>query len=287
MAPVLFGGLSAYAFGVEPGLILDTTTYRLNPPNWPSGLRLKIAVIADLHTCEPYMSASRVRSICELANGMNPDLTVILGDFSGGHLFVTGPVWPMEWAEALIILKAPLGVWSILGNHDWWHGPLPNMPGDEAESVRKALRFAEIGLLENAAVRLEHEGHPFWLAGLADQLAYGRRDGHWRGADNLSGTLAQVSDDAPVILLAHEPHIFRQVPKRVALTLCGHTHGGQVNFPIIGSPLARERFGPGLYYGHIVEGGRHMIISAGLGESILPVRFMRPPELVEILLEAP
>ncbi|HUZ67847.1 MAG TPA: metallophosphoesterase [Beijerinckiaceae bacterium] len=282
---LLGGALSAYAFGVEPGLVLDTTTYRLSPPKWPAGLRLKIAVIADLHTCEPYMSAARVRGICEIANAMKPDLTVILGDFNGGHMFVTGPVWPQEWAEALTVLKAPLGVWSILGNHDWWHGPLPNMRGDEGESVRKALRSAGVGLLENTVVRLTQDGRPFWLAGLADQLAYGRRHGQWRGADDLNGTLAQVTDDAPVLLLAHEPLIFPRVPARVALTLCGHTHGGQVNFPIIGSPFARERFGAGLYYGHIVEGGRHMIISGGLGESILPVRFMRPPELVKIIIE--
>ena len=282
---LLGGALSAYSFGVEPGLLLETTSYRVHPPNWPSGLRLEVAVIADLHCCEPYMSAVRVRGICEAANALRPDITFILGDFNGGHMFVTKPVWPQEWAEALEVLRAPLGIWSVLGNHDWWHGPLPDMPGDQGASVRRALRSVGIDVLENRAVRLTHKGRSFWVAGLGDQLAYGRRNGHWIGADDLEGTLAQIGDDAPVLLLAHEPLIFPKVPDRVSLTLCGHTHGGQVNFPIIGSPFARERFGAGHYYGHIVEGGRHMIISGGLGESILPIRFMRPPELVKITLE--
>ncbi len=93
-----------------------------------------------------------------------------------------------------------------------------------------------------------------------------------------------VDDDAPVILLAHEPFIFESVPSRVALTLCGHTHGGQVNLPLVGAPLAEARFGHGHVYGHVVERDRHMIISAGLGTSFAPVRLGRPPEVVEVII---
>ena len=70
----------------------------------------------------------------------------------------------------------------------------------------------------------------------------------------------------------------------VAVTLCGHTHGGQVNFPIVGPVIANERFGRDLVYGHTIAGDRHIVISAGLGTSILPIRFMRPPELVELTI---
>ena len=96
------------------------------------GIFLKIAVIADIHACEPWMSVARIRSICELANSLSPDLTVILGDFNAGHNFVTAAVLPEQWAEALTELEAPLGVYAILGNHDWWHGPLPRLRGDGA-----------------------------------------------------------------------------------------------------------------------------------------------------------
>src|ERR1700760_4635244 len=78
-------GLGAYAGGIEPGLMLDLTSYSVRPPNWPAGFSLKIAVIADIHACEPWMPVSRIRHICELANSVAPDLTVILGDFNAGH----------------------------------------------------------------------------------------------------------------------------------------------------------------------------------------------------------
>jgi predicted MPP superfamily phosphohydrolase len=239
--------LGSYAFAVEPRLMLDVTPYNIAPATWPADLKVKIAVIADIHACEPWMPAARVREIAEVANALEPDLTVLLGDFSGGHKFVTGPVMPEQWAEALAVLRAPLGVFSVLGNHDWWHGPLPNMKPDGAEGVRRALRQAGIRLLENDAVRLTFNGQPFWLLGIADQMAWWNfRSGSRRGADDLAGTLRKVKDDAPAILLAHEPYIFPKVPDRIALTLCGHTHGGQVNLPIIGPIIAEERFGPKL-----------------------------------------
>ncbi|MDE2364335.1 MAG: metallophosphoesterase [Hyphomicrobiales bacterium] len=275
---------AGYAVAIEPGYMLDVTRYRISPRAWPSDLALKIAIIADIHACEPFMSAARVRKIAETANAMQPDLIVLLGDFNGGHRFASGPVMPDEWGEALSVLKAPLGVHSILGNHDWWHGPLPNMKADGAEGVRRALKAMGASVLENDAIRIDNDGKPFWVAGLGDQLA--RRVGRhqFRGMDDLSATLTQVTDAAPVVLLAHEPNVFHRLPDRVAVTLCGHTHGGQVNLPVVGPVVGNERFGPDLVYGHTVHGDRHIVISAGLGTSIVPVRFMRPPEIVELTI---
>jgi uncharacterized protein len=278
-------GLASYPLAVEPGFRLDLTSYRIRPPQWPAGLNVKTAIIADIHACDPLMSASRVRHIAEFTNKMNPDIIFLLGDFSAGHRFVTGPVYADQWGEALSILRAPLGAHAILGNHDWWHGALPGMRGDGGESVRKALRHADITVLENDCVRVSKDGHSFWVAGLADQLAHKGRWG-FRGVDDLDGTLAKVTDDSPVLLLAHEPFVFRRVPERVSLTFCGHTHGGQINLPFITAAYAESEFGTDHIYGHIVEGNRHMIISAGLGTSMLPVRFMRPPEIVQVDIAA-
>ena len=98
---------------------------------------------------------------------------------------------------------------------------------------------------------------------------------------DLDGTLAKVTDDAPVILLAHEPDIFPRVPSRVSLTLSGHTHGGQVR--VFGySPMVPSRYGNRYAYGHIVEDNRHLVVSGGLGCSILPVRIGVPPEIVMV-----
>jgi predicted MPP superfamily phosphohydrolase len=158
------------------------------------------------------------------------------------------------------------------------------MPADDAEGVRQALRSAGIEVLENNALRMRKNGQPFWVAGLGDQMGELTGPRRFRGLDDLGGTLAQINDEAPVILLAHEPIIFRRVPDRVPLTLCGHTHGGQVNLPMITQDFMISHFGSDLVYGHIVESGRHLIVSAGLGTSIAPVRFIRPPEVVQLTI---
>ncbi len=277
-------GLGSYACVIEPGFRLDITSYSLTPPRWTPGLRVKAALIADIHACEPQMSAARIRRIAEVTNSLDPDIVFLLGDFNAGHRFVTGPVYPAQWAEALSILSAPLGIYAILGNHDWWHGALPRMRSDEGESVRRALRHANFKVLENEAVSVVKDSQSFWVAGLGDQLAYPTGPRRYAGFDDLAGTLAQATDGAPVLLLAHEPFIFHRVPERVSLTLCGHTHGGQINLPIVTEYFTESEFGMDKVYGHIVEGGRHMIISAGLGTSIAPVRLFRPPEIVIVTI---
>ena len=280
-------GLAVDAFAVEPGLLLDVTSSKLAPAGWPAGLKLRIAVVADIHACEPWMPASRVRHIAETTNALKPDLIALLGDFTGGHNYVTGPVMPEAWGEALSILRAPLGVHAVLGNHDWWHGALPRLRGDNGETVRRTLRAAGFGVMENDALRLEKDGKPFWLLGLGDQMAFRTSRTETAGIDDLDGTLRKVTDDAPAILMAHEPYVFHRVPDRVALTLCGHTHGGQVNLPFVAAALSRRRHDRSYAnYGLTVAGGRHMIVSGGLGTSVLPVRFLRPPEIVEIEIEA-
>lgn len=280
-------GLGSYAFALEPGYMLDITSYQVLPRRWTPGLTLRIGVIADLHACEPWMGPARIRRIAETVNAMKADMIVLLGDFNGGQRIASRPVYPDQWAEALSILRAPLGVYAILGNHDFWHGPLPGMPSGDGEPIRAGLRKAGIRLLENDALRLTKDGKPFWIAGLADQIAHWKSHAISQPLDDLPGTLRQVSDDAPLLLLAHEPYIYRHLTDRVSLTLCGHTHGGQVKLPVLGPVAAAYRFGPDLVYGLVGDENRQMIISAGLGTSGLPVRFMRPPELVHVTIGAP
>ena len=279
-------GLGGYGLAVEPGYRLNVTRYAVRPSNWTPGLRLSVGVIADVHAGGPLMPAARIRAIAERTNALKPDIVVLLGDFTASHKFKTRSVAPAEWAEALSVLKAPLGVHAILGNHDWWDDLAAQRAGRGPVVGRRMLERFGIPVYENDAVRLRKDGHGFWLAGLGDQLAFvkairrRRRNGP-RGVDDLPGTLAKVTDAAPVILLAHEPDIFARVPRRVSLTLSGHTHGGQVR--LFGySPRVPSRFGNRFAYGHIVEEGRHLIVSGGLGCSILPVRIRVPPEIVMV-----
>jgi predicted MPP superfamily phosphohydrolase len=236
------------------------------------------------------MPAERIRAIAEHTNQLNPDIIVLLGDFAASHKLKTRTVAPREWADALSVLRAPLGVHAILGNHDWWDDLTAQRTGEGPVLGRRVLESVGIPVYENDAVRLDKNGRPFWLAGLGDQLALitSRRKRAFRrfeGVDDLPATLAKVTDDAPVILLAHEPDIFPQVPDRVSLTLSGHTHGGQVR--LFGySPSVPSRFGNRFAYGHIVEDNRHLIVSGGLGCSILPVRIGVPPEIVMVNVSA-
>lgn len=288
------GGLGFGSYALAEPWGTSVTTYRLSPPRWPAGLSVKLAVITDLHACKPWMDADRIRGIAEHTNALGPDCVLLLGDYVAGLRMnrYSEPVAHNDWAEALGHLKAPLGVHAVLGNHDWWEEIEVQQRRCGPTKAGLALEAAGIAVHENRCVRLIKDGKTFWLAGLGDQWAFwpkpgarSRNIGPYVGADDLSGTLAQVNDDAPIVLMAHEPDIFQQVPERVSLTVAGHTHGGQVR--ILGyAPVVPSRFGDRYVYGHVVEEGRNLIVSGGLGCSGFPLRFGSPPEIVMIELSA-
>ena len=271
--------LASYAFAIEPRFRLVVTRYRVRPPRWPDMAKpLRMAVIADVHACEPWMPLSHIEEIVATTNALKPDMTVLLGDYVAGlGRFKSANVPARDWAHLFGQLSAPLGKYAILGNHDWW---------SNAGVVRTALENNGVPVLENEARRIKAQsGMSFWLAGLGDQLAIPAGRGRFRGVHDLPRTLAQISDaEAPAILLAHEPDIFPRVPERFGLTLSGHTHGGQVRVPLLGRPIVPSRYGQRYAYGHIIEGNRHLVVSGGLGMSNLPVRFGVPPEIVLIEL---
>jgi uncharacterized protein len=267
-------GTSAYAGGIEPmGLVV--TRYAPTPPGWPAGRKLTVTVIADLHAGGPDMALPHVRRVIDTANRLQSDLVVLLGDYTAWYRFKTQHVPNEVWAAELARLTAPLGTWAILGNHDWWH---------DLAGIRRALADVRIPVLENDAVMLNAYGQRFWLAGIGDQIAIRFGHGRFRGVDDLPGTLSRIGTDDPILLMVHEPDIFPRVPPRVALTLAGHTHGGQIRLPLIWPLLVPSQYGARYAYGHIVEERRHMIVSGGLGTSIIPARLGVPPEIVHIAL---
>lgn len=282
MASTALGG---YAFAVEPMRLLRTTTYRPQLADWPDDLNLRVVIMADLHACNPWMSLKRIAGLVDKVNAMEPDIILLLGDYVSGMHVVTSFINSVDWARELGNLKAPLGVHAVLGNHDWWEDRSAQKRGSGPTIAGEAIKDVGINLMENDALKIEKDGKHFWLAGLGDQLAFLPRSKfkRWQGADDLDATLAQVKDDAPIILMAHEPDIFPKVPRRVSLTLSGHTHGGQFN--LLGwTPVVPSRYGSRYAYGHIVEDERDLIVSGGLGCSIIPMRFGSPPELVVLEL---
>lgn len=257
----------------EHGIAIARYTPTL--PHWPADLPLRIAMLSDFHFAEPWMGRQAVEYIVEKTNALQPDIILLLGDFEEGPRF-SRPISAPEWAPLLAPLSAPLGVHAVLGNHDY--------PRLDRKRHRAVARPAALDALErvgfnayvNQASRLSWQGKRFWLAGLGDQHAYWP-DG--RPLANLGFTLHQIRDEAPIILMAHEPDIFPGVPDRISLTLSGHVHRGQIRF--FGyAPVVPSRYGRRYLHGHIVEGGRHLIVGAGLGHSGLPLRFHAAPEIV-------
>ena len=169
-------------------------------------------------------------------------------------------------AELLGGLDAPLGVFAVLGNHDWYH--YGSRPAD-------ALRRQGIEVLENDAIAVEHHGSVLWIAGLADMRE--------RRAD-VTTALAMVPENQPLIALTHDPDMFPQLSHRAALTLAGHTHGGQVGLPLIRRAAAPSRHG--YTGGEVRDGSGYMYVSRGVGTTGLPIRIGAPPEIALLRLRS-
>ena len=259
-------GLAVWAFWIEPRA-LTVTRLEIASPAWPRAAGpLRIALLSDIHAAGPHDLPARCAQVVAQVNAEAPDLVLLLGDYVDLRPIKTAFVPPEVIAPVLGRLQAPLGVYAVLGNHDWRVG---------GARIANALTAAGIEVLDNVARRLEREGGACWLAGVGDASV---------GADRLAATLAQISDGAPALLMTHSPDVFPEVPARVALSVAGHTHGGQVRLPFLGALYVPSRHGRRYAYGHIVEDGRHLFVSRGLGHSVLPMRFLCPPEIVLITL---
>lgn len=276
-ALVLVAALVAWAFWLEPSS-LTVRRVRLAVPGWRAEhAGLKVALLTDLHVGAPHMGLGRLRRVVERVNAEAPDVVLITGDFviggpqdeGGERGGVAGGTFvaPEPIAAELKALRAPLGVHAVLGNHDWWF---------DGERVTRALEGAGLRVLENRAARVERDGRAFWLAGVADL---------WTREPDVAAALGEVTNGDPVILFTHNPDIFPRVPPRVSLTVAGHTHGGQVNLPLVGRLVVPSQFGQRYAQGHVVENGRHLYVGVGVGTSIIPARFRVPPEIVILSLE--
>lgn len=259
---LVFSGvlLLVYAVFVEPGqLVVQRQAIRL--PHWSPALNhLKVAVLTDLHVGCLSVPVSKLRRVIDTTNRESPDLIVMLGDFVASH-GRRSALKPEEFVHELSALKAKYGVYAVLGNHDWWYN---------GEEVRNELQRANIHVLENQSVQLKVNDVSLWIAGLADQ---------WTRTPNITLAVKSVPVGSPCLMLMHEPDLLRDVPASISLSLAGHTHGGQVSFPIIGAPIVPTDLGSKFARGLIVEGEKHYFVSSGVGTSVLPVRFGVPPEI--------
>ncbi len=252
--------LASWAFYFEPSSIRIREEI-VSVPNWPTNCNdLRIAILADLHVGSPYKGLDSLQDLVRRINLSRPDLILLPGDFViqgvAGGTFVEPEAAGLVLAE----LEAPLGVYAVLGNHDWWLDP---------RRVERALSKNGIGVLEDASQDLGQDDCQIKLVGISD---------FWEGPHNVKRALEAVSTSDSVLAFTHNPDVFPEIPSHVLLTIAGHTHGGQVYFPVIGRPIVPSKYGERYAIGHIVEDGKHLYVSPGVGTSIIPVRFLVPPE---------
>lgn len=261
-AAAAVGGLALWAGWVEPRrLVVRDVELRL--PRWPRELDgLRAGVMSDLHAGVPHAGLQTIRRAVDALNAREPDVHLLLGDYLDASQMPRRDIAPEVVADELARLRAPLGTFAVIGNHDW---------RNSGDRMWRALDARGITVLEDRAV----EAGRFWVAGLADMR---------HRMPNVAEALRAVPADAPVIVLSHDPDLFPRIPERVALTLSGHTHGGQVAIPLLRRPMMPSYYGERYARGHIVEGNKHLLVTSGVGTSGLPVRFLAPPEVLHLTL---
>lgn len=255
-----------WGVGIEPNLLV-VRTVKVEAP-LP---HLRVALLSDLHAGAPFITMEKVRTIVDRISEQHPDLVLLLGDYVVGHGSREGgvpgstfiPIEPI--VKELARMHPPLGVFAVLGNHDEW--------GENANRTRAAFRSAQIPVLTNEAAQIQVNGAPLWLVGVGDVEV---------GKDDVQQAMKGVPVGAQAIVFSHEPDIFPSVPPWVALTVAGHTHGGQVALPFIGSPVVPSRYGQLYVHGLVSQNGHQLYVTSGIGTSILPIRLGARPEIVVI-----
>jgi predicted MPP superfamily phosphohydrolase len=261
-------GLGLWAFWLEPASLYNEN-YEIQLPNWPAQCDgMRVAVLADLHVGSPFNGLDKLARIVDLTVAAKPELILLAGDYVIHGVLGGTKVSPEEIAKDLRVLAAPLGVFAVLGNHDWW---------DDAPRIQRALESVGIAILEDSSVLVKRGGCAFRLVGLSD---------YWEGPRDYRGALKTSPSGVPTIALTHNPDVFPEISRPVDLMIAAHTHGGQVNLPLLGRPIVPSKYGSRYAAGHIVENGRHLFVSSGLGTSIIPARFGVPPEVSVLTLRA-
>ena len=254
--PAAYGGLvEAWAYEVT-----ETVIRIRDLPERFEGFR--IAQVSDVHHGR-LVSLEEVRRVVQLANGTRADMVALTGDYTTDL-----PKFVEPCAEVLSELKAPEGVWAVLGNHDHrTDGPL----------TRQALRRRGIEVLTNENTELRRGPEVLQLAGV-DDWGWGKAD--------FARALRGVDTARPSLMLSHEPMAL-DVPETrgVSLILSGHTHGGQVTLPVVGAPAAWVWKHLKYLRGKYESEGTQLYVSRGTGVIGLPVRLGAPPEVAVIRLQ--
>lgn len=263
----LFGSYMAF---IEP-FKLRVTEHVIKTPKWPYEQPIKIALLADPHMIWPWMTKDHLADIVQRTNALEPDLILLLGDYVGDHMFGK-QLYAPDAIKPFEDLRAPCGVYGVLGNHDM------RKKDNHISDWSKAMDESSVPMLNNMATNILCKGNKISVAGIEDW---------WYGEADIDKALSGIDAGIPTIFMTHNPDAFPLIPEQVTLSVAGHTHGGQVRFPFIGalSHVVPSKYGDKYAYGHIRENGKDLFVSAGLGMTGLPIRFLNPPEIAIVTVQ--
>jgi len=274
----------AYSYFIEPQRLVVNSS-NLSVQNWNKAFDgLKVVAIADIHGGSNGVDEAKLRRIVEAANAADADLIVLLGDYvlqtgprgNDGKRALRMPVRTI--AENLAKLRAKLGVFAVLGNHDGWH--------DDGE-IAGELTSHGIKVLNGEVATVERNGATLRILGLKDQLKIVTWEAYSAEARAL---LAPTEGMGDVLVLQHSPDVAPiimdgdSISPDLRLMISGHTHGGQVWLPVLGRPIVPSSYGQRFAAGHVRDHGLDIFVTTGVGTSILPFRFMVPPEIAVLTI---
>lgn len=247
--------LFIWSFFIEPNKLV-VTKYLISDNDLKG---IKVVFVSDFHI-NPYQN-KRLKKVIALVNAQNPDIVLSGGDFISGHLAsMTMPIGDI--AKELQNINAKYGFYTAIGNHDKYLGE---------DYAIKELRKNKINVLYNSNTKVNIKGKDVYIAGI-----------EFKPNNTVPIVEALKNTKAPVIMLTHSPDEIKKIPDSVNLILAGHTHGGQVVLPFVGALFTASDYKDKYIYGFIEEENKKMIVTNGIGVSILPFRFNCVPEIVVI-----
>lgn len=236
---------------------------RVARKSW-TGSDLKIVFFSDLHAGAPHIDCAYIKDLVDRINAESPDLVLIGGDIVTAGVLGGTRMAATDVANLLGKLSAKLGVFAVLGNHDWWYG---------GAEVASALKIHGIEILENQGKLIERaDKSKLWLIGIGDDFT---------DHSNPRKAFALTNRDWPKIIFMHDPGSILQIRESFYAAFAGHMHGGQVFIPGIGALVTLSRAPRQWVADDWIDSTQGTIlVSRGIGTSILPIRLNAPPEYV-------
>ncbi|CAN5244566.1 metallophosphoesterase [soil metagenome] len=276
--------LLAYSYFIEPSRLVVRDSVIAIPGLDPAIEGMKIVLISDIHGGSNDVTFDRLREVVARANEQEADLIFLLGDYVSEGTSIQPPsedglkMSMTLIANGLAGLTAKLGVFAVLGNHDGGFGD---------SRVSSELERVGIRVLENEVAVVDVNGRPLRILGFRDHLKLAPR---WKHISSDAQKLLEQAGDGDLIALQHSPDIIPEITgaklisPKLRLVLAGHTHGGQIWLPIFGRAIIPSSYGQKYAYGHIRENGIDIFVTSGIGTSLLPLRFLVPPEIAVLTL---